>query len=408
VRGLSRLGFDSRNISPGAELNPPGRIYLDYHATTPVDPRVAAAVLHYLTKEFGNASSADHVFGDEAERAVTWARAEVARLVDVSPEEIIFTSGATESVNLGFQGFVSRFTRETRRTPRVVISAVEHRAVLETARALAKAGRITLIVLPVDREAQVDLDILRRVAKSGVDLVCIMSANNEVGTLYPVDDIGAIVGAAGASFLCDATQAIGKVPLSATRSQMTFVAFSAHKIYGPMGVGALVVRRGTKIDPLWFGGGHERAVRPGTINVPGVVAFGEACRLRCLEMSEDEPAIAALRDTLQRDLLDGIDGLVVSQHARRLAGNLHISIPDVPNGAIIARVRHKLAIATGAACTSGIESASHVLQAMGLSQQIQDGALRLGLGKFTTASEIREVADILETAATETRRTLRS
>jgi len=235
-----------------------------------------------------------------------------------------------------------------------------------------------------------------------------MAANNEVGTLYPVDTIGAIAAAVGASFLCDATQAVGKVLLSGTKSEMTFAAFSAHKIYGPMGVGALVVRRGSLIDPLWFGGGHERAIRPGTVNVPGVVAFGEACRLRRLEMKADETAIGVLRDSLQHDLLARIDGLVVNRHRERLAGNLHISIPGVPNGAIIARVRDKLAIATGAACTSGVEGPSHVLQAMGLSERIQDGALRLSLGKFTTADEISDASDILHAAVTETRQALRS
>lgn len=384
-------------------------IYLDYHATTPVDPRVAAVVLHHLTEVFGNASSADHVMGDEAENAVEEARSQVAGLMDVSPEEVIFTSGATESMNLALQGFAHRFYRQEGRAPKVAISAVEHRAAIETARALAKANRISLTLLPVDNEAQIDLDALRQAADDGVELVCIMAANNEVGTLYPLHDIGAITQSVGATFLCDAAQAAGKVELSATRLGINFVALSAHKIYGPKGIGALIVRRGSSIDPIMFGGGHERGIRPGTINVAGVAGLGEACRLRRMEMRTDETAIAQLRDRLEVDLLRRIDGVVVNgSRANRLAGNLHISVPDVPNGAIIARLRDKLAIATGAACTSGVDAPSHVLQAMGLPHPVQDGALRLGLGKFTTSAEIDAAADLLDDAVSNARKALRT
>lgn len=373
-------------------------IYLDYHATTPTDPRVAAVVLHHLTTAFGNASSADHAFGDEAEAAVEAARAEVAALVNAPPAAVVFTSGATESLNLALQGFTAALARAGHR-PRLAVSPVEHRAVLDTCAHLAREGRAELRWLRVDDRARLDLDHVEDVCRAGVDLVVAMAANNEVGTLYPVDAVGALAEAHGAAFLCDATQAAGKVPLLATRSGVTFLALSAHKFYGPKGAGALVVRRGAPLEAALRGGGHERGLRSGTLNVPGIAGLGEAARLRRAEMAADEPAIARRRDTMEATLLDAIPGLVVNgDRAARLAGNLHVSVPDVPNGAVVARLRERVALATGAACSSGVEAPSHVLRAMRLPQPIQDGALRLSLGKFTTDEDVSRAAAALAEA----------
>lgn len=383
------------------------RIYLDNHATTRVDPRVVEVMTPYFVESYGNPSSADHAFGDDAERAVAAATAQLSHLVRCEPDEVVFTSGATESVNLAFVGFTRSARRRLGRVPRVAISAVEHSAVSETARVLAKEGLIDLTVIPVDSCARLDLESLQRVASRGLDLVSVMAANNEVGTLYPLAAIGQIASESGAAFLCDATQAVGKISVDVARASITFLALSAHKFYGPKGVGALVVTRGAPFDSISHGGGHQFGRRPGTLNVPGIVGLGEACRLRDLEMGIDEPRIGSQRDVLQDRLLSELEEAVVNGAGEaRLAGNLHFSIPGVPNQAIVARVRDRLAIATGAACSSGIEAPSPVLRAMGLPESLQAGALRIGLGRFTTDSDIDEAADVLLHAVRSTRATL--
>lgn len=393
----------STDSAPAGRARP---IYLDYHATTPTDPRVAAVVLHHLTTAFGNASSADHAFGDEAEAAVEAARAEVAALVDVPPSWVVFTSGATESLNLAIQGFTAALARAGRR-PRLAVSPVEHRAVLDTCEHLARDGRVELRYLRVDECARLDLDHLGEVCRAGVDLVAVMAANNEVGTVYPVDAVGALAEAHGAAFLCDATQAAGKVPIAAARAGVTFLTLSAHKFYGPKGVGALIVRRGAPLEAAQRGGSQERGMRSGTLNVPGIAGLGEAARLRRLEMVADEAAVAGRRDTLEAALIDHIPGLIVNgDRAARLAGNLHVSVPGAPNGAVVARLRDRVALATGAACSSGVEAPSHVLRAMGLPEALQDGALRIGLGKFTTDAELAAAAPLIAGAVHGARITL--
>ncbi len=370
------------------------RVYLDYHATTPVDPRVVAVVVHYMSTGFGNASSADHCFGDEAEAAVATARTEVAELVDATPESVVFTSGATESINLAIQGFV-RATGKGRRT-RIVVSPVEHSAVLETCRAMARDGLAEVRELSVDIRGRLDLNAVEDECAAGADLICVMAANNEIGNIYPVEELGKLAQRHGVAFLCDATQACGKIPLSVRATGITFFALSGHKMYGPKGVGSLVVTSPRALHAISFGGEHERRLRPGTLNVPGIAGLGEACRLRRLEMRTDEAAVASRRDRLQELLVENIDGLVVNGDVEsRLAGNLHVSVPDVPNGAMVARVRDRLAIATGSACSSGIDSPSHVLRAMQLPTGVIDGALRIGLGKFTTDVEVDRAASIL-------------
>ena len=379
-------------------------IYLDYHATTPVDPRVAQKMLHYMTEEFGNASSTDHEYGDRAESAVKQAAKNVADLIGASPREIIWTSGATESINLAIQGCLSPSLQKPHR---IALLPLEHKAVLDTCRALEQRGWAELIYLRVDSKGKLDLDHLEQVCAEGVDLLCVMAANNEIGNIYPIQAIGQIAQRYNAQFLCDASQAVGKIPLQFESWGITYLAISAHKLYGPKGVGALVVRKGHHLEPLMFGGGHQKGMRSGTLNVPGIVGLGEACRLRSLEMEEDERAISLQRDKLQQLLLEKIPNLVVSgDEDHRLAGNLHISVPGIPNSAVIARIRHQLAISTGSACSSGVPSPSHVLQALRLPEDIVDGALRIGLGKFTTDEEISIAAEILDDAITQVQQAL--
>lgn len=369
-------------------------IYLDYHSTTPVDSRVVEKMVYYLTTAFGNASSVDHSYGDEAEAAVKKARRQVADLVGASPVEVIFTSGATESINIVLQGSVAKYSSINKMS--IAVSPIEHKAVLDTCEALVKKGIAEVILLLVDSQGRLDMAHLERVCAEGVSLLCVMAANNEIGNIYPIQTIGEIAQKYQVPFLCDASQAVGKFPLSFKESGITYLTLSGHKIYGPKGVGALITKKGDHLEPLIFGGGHQQGLRSGTLNVPGIVALGEACHLRHLEMETDEKSIALKRDKLQSLLRDKITDLVINGDVNsRLAGNLHISLPGIPNTAIIARVRHRLAISTGAACSSGTLAPSHVLVALNLPKAIIQSSLRIGLGKYTTDAEIEIAAHIL-------------
>jgi len=379
-------------------------IYLDYHSTTPVDRRVADRIYHYMTEEFGNASSVDHEYGDRAEEAVKQAAIQVAELVGSHKREIVWTSGATESINLAIQGSLSP---NPGKPHRIALLPLEHNAVLDTCHILETRGWAELAYLQVDCLGRLNLNHLEQVCAEGLSLVCVMAANNEIGNIYPIGAIAQIAQGYSIPFLCDASQAVGKIPIHFEEWGITYLAISAHKLYGPKGCGALVVRKGHHLEPMIFGGGHQKGMRSGTLNVPGIVGLGEACRLRQLEMKEDEKAIASKRDRLQNLLLEKIPGLVINgDTTSRLAGNLHISIPDIPNSAVIARVRSQLAISTGSACSSGVETPSHVLRALGLSDNMIEGALRIGLGKFTTDEEIDQAAEILATAVSQTRKAM--
>jgi cysteine desulfurase len=359
-----------------------------------------------MTTGFGNASSIDHEIGDRAEAAVKGAAKHVANLVGASPRDIIFTSGSTESINLAIQGTVKHLENAGIK-PRIAISSVEHKAVLDTCEALQKQGRIDLIAIGVDSQARIDLVELEQVCASGINLLCVMAANNEVGTIYPIEKIAHIAQRYEVPFLCDASQAVGKIPICFDDWGITLLSISAHKFYGPQGVGALVVRQGYLLEPLFYGGGHQKGLRSGTLNLPGIVGLGEACRLRSLEMATDEREIGEKRDHLQRLLIEKIPDLIVNgDQENRLTGNLHISIPGIPNSAVIARVRHQLAISTGSACSSGVEAPSHVLRAMQLSEPGIEGALRLGLGKFTTEPEVAQAAVLISEAVSEISRLL--
>lgn len=369
-------------------------IYLDYHATTPVDPRVASVVMQYMVTEFGNASSIDHIYGDRADHLVKQAAKQVADLVVALPREVIFTSGATESINLVLQGLPQK--SPSAHKLKIALLPIEHKAVLDTCDALTKKEIVEIIFLKVDRQGKLDLEHLKTTCHQGIDLICVMAANNEIGTIYPVPEIGVIAQKYNIPFLCDATQAVGKIPINFRDWGITYLALSGHKMYAPKGIGALILRKGYQLEPLIYGGGQQKGIRAGTLNVAGIAGLGEACRLRQLEMLEDEQVIAAKRDRLQSLLLESIPELAINgDRLNRLAGNLHIAIPNIPNKAIISRIRDQLAIATGSACSSGVESASHVLKAINLPQNLIEGALRISIGKFTTDAEIDRAAGIL-------------
>ncbi len=370
---------------PAAPSQP---IYLDYQATTPVDPRVAATVLHAMTDAFGNANSSEHVFGVQAEQMVSRARSEVARLVGAEDQDVRFTSGATESVRLAVEHLAANTSRTSLR---IVVSRVEHRAVLEAVDSRARRRRAQIRWAKVDHRGRLDISSLGEQLAEPTDLVCVMAANNEIGTLYPIREVARLAARANARLLVDATQVAGKEPIETREWGIDYLALSAHKLYGPKGCGALIV-------PREVSRGFETS---GTPNVPGIVGLGEACRLRRLEMQDDERRIARQRDRLQELLLGAIPGLVVNGDlAARLAGNLHVAIPDTPADAVLARICDRVAISTGAACSSGSERPSHVLEAIGLPPDLIEGALRIGLGKFTTDQEVETAAKLISAAAT--------
>jgi cysteine desulfurase len=368
-------------------------IYLDYHATTPVDPRVAAIVLRVMTSDFGNANSAEHVYGDVAAQLVDEARGHVAALTGTDPESVNFTSGSSESIRLAIEHEV---LVSSKLPLRVVTTAVEHRAVLDALAAHEARGEVVVRKVPVDHSGKLDLEVLEDACRHGSDLVCVMAANNEVGVIYPIERVGQIADRFGARSLVDATQAAGHIPIEADAWNITYLTLTAHKIYGPKGVGALIAPRG-------FGArsshGRVPGAGEGTPNVPGIAGLGEACRLRDLECAADEKQMACQRDRLEALLLAGIDGLVVNGDVgHRLSNNLHIAVPGVPNNAVIARLRWQVALSSGAACSSGTQAPSHVLRAMGLSDEIQGSALRISNGKFTTDDEIERAAGQITSA----------
>jgi len=370
-------------------------IYLDYHATTPVDRRVAEQVFSYMIDRFGNASSLEHDMGDRFKAAIDRAKGQIAQLIQCTPQEIFFTSGATESLNLAIQGTVLH--RESQgKTTHIAISSVEHKAVFDICHALQKQNRIALSYIPVDCQANLDLQVLESYCQKGLDLLCVMAANNEVGTIYPLETIGTIVQRYNVPFLCDASQAVGKIPLHFQDWHISLLTLSGHKLYAPQGIGALIKRSHSPLEPILRGGGQQQGLRPGTLNLPGIVGLGEACALRQAEMKTDEPRIAHQRDRLQSQLQRAIPTLVINgNQQQRLAGNLHLSIPGLPNSAVVARLRDRLALSTGSACASGTIAPSPVLRAMQLSDSVIEGAIRIGLGKFNTDQEIEQAATLL-------------
>ncbi len=377
------------------------RIYLDCHATTPVDPRVLEAMLPYFTEKFGNAASRSHSFGWEAEKAVERARKRVAELAGAEPREIVFTSGATESNNLAIKGIA-----EARRSGgnHIVTMATEHKSVLDSVKHLERLScRATL--LGPEPDGVLSLDRLRAAIEPGTILVSVTYANNETGTIQPVAEIGAICRERGVAFHCDAAQAFGKIPVNVVEDHIDLLSMSAHKIYGPKGVGALYVRKrggavalAAQID----GGGHEGGIRSGTLNVPGIAGFGEASAICADEMPAEGERLRALRDRLKRELEAACDGVHVNGAMdRRLPGNLNVSFEGIDGDALLTALP-EIALSAGAACDSGHDS-SYVLKALGVPDSLAQSAVRFGLGRFTTEEDIAYAAKRVTDAVRELR-----
>jgi cysteine desulfurase len=366
-------------------------IYLDHHATTPIDPAVLEAMMPYMTGQFGNAASTQHNYGKHAAAAVGKAREQVGRLVGAEPQAITFTSGATESINLALRGLM---THDQRRGDHIVTARTEHPAVLETCRDL-EANGCRLSVLDVDGSGHVDLEALRSVIADDTAVVSIMAANNEIGTIHDIAGIGAVCREASVFFHCDAAQALGRVPINVNEMHIDILSGSAHKLYGPKGAGMLYCRRRdprVRLTPLLTGGGHERGLRPGTINVPAVVGFGAACDIAGERMNDDCIRIAALRDSLQDLLLTALpDATVNGDQGNRLPGNLSLSVPGV-DGARLLRTLPDVALSTGSACSSAVAKPSHVLRAIGVDADLTMGSIRFGLGRGTTSDEVETAA----------------
>jgi cysteine desulfurase len=361
------------------------RIYLDYNATTPVDPAVLDAMLPYFAENFGNASSI-HSPGQRARGAVDGARASVAGLLGAKSSEIVFTSGGTESDNLALFGVVAA-SQDSRK--HIITTAIEHHAVLNAAQALEKLGA-EVTYIPIGREGIVDPDDIHRALKPETVLISVMHANNELGTIQPIEEIGRIATTADVLFHCDAVQAAGKLPLDVNRLGVDLLSISAHKIYGPKGVGALYVRSGTPLEPQFYGGHHERDRRPGTENVPGIVGLGKAAELARKNLQTDCARITTLRNRLEDALLAACgDARVNGNRAQRVSNTSNISFHAAGGEAlVIALDLQGIACSTGAACSSGAVGPSHVLLAIGLSPDEARSSLRLSLGRMTTAGEI--------------------
>jgi len=373
-------------------------IYLDYNATTPLDPRALAAMLPYLQGAFGNAASRNHRLGCEAAQAVEQARSQVASLIAADPREIVWTSGATESNNLAIKGLSACPAYAGKR--HLITALTEHHAVLDPCRALESQG-YEVTYLTVDSQGRIDLEALRGAIRDDTLLVSIMHANNETGVLHPLAEISALCGEAGVLLHTDAAQSLGKEPVDVDAMGVHLMSLSAHKIYGPKGVGALYVRRRdprVRLEPLIHGGGHEGGRRSGTLNVPGIVGFGAAAQLCGEQLPGEKTRIAALRDALQDRLQNVISSCVVNGGgAPRLAGTLNVSFPDVEADKLLAGLS-ELCASTASACTSAAVQPSHVLGAMGLDDGLIAGSMRLSAGRFTTPDEIQKAADMLITA----------
>lgn len=364
-------------------------IYLDGHATTPCDPAVVEAMRPYFTEAFGNAASRHHAFGWRARAAVDAARAEIAALIGAPHKDILFTSGATESNNLALKGVAERLGLLAERGRHIVSMGTEHRSVLDTCAALEARGfRVTR--LPAQPDGLLALDELRAAISSDTVVVSVMAANNEIGVVQPLAEIGAICRERGVLFHTDAAQAVGKIPTDVERMCIDLLSCTAHKIYGPKGVGALYVRRQARseLTPQMHGGGHERGLRSGTLNVPGIVGFGKACAISRSIMKEESERLCLLRDRLLAGLQSAIAGLQVNgSMEKRLPHNLHVSIPGIDGSALFLAL-DDIAVSPGAACTTASAEPSHVLAALNVNEDLGRASIRFGLTRFTTAEEI--------------------
>lgn len=381
-------------------------IYLDNHATTRVDPRVWEAMQPHFCDDYGNPASINHSFGWTARDAVERARDEVASLLGVESRALVWTSGATEANNLAIKGVL----RASDAGSHLIVNAAEHRAVLDPAARLRRAG-YDVTVLPVDPYGQVSPQDVAAAIRPHTVLVSLMAANNEVGTLNAVGEVGELCRQRGVLLHCDATQALGKVPFNLGTLPIDLASFSAHKLYGPKGVGALYVRRGSPrivIEPQLDGGGHERHLRSGTLPVPLIVGFGACCHLALRSMHDESQRIAELRNNLADELTRLVEGLEINGHpTQRLPGNLNVSIPDVDGDALMTAIT-KIAVSSGSACTSADPQPSHVLKAMGKSDALTRASLRFGIGRFNTHEEIALAVEHVSEVVAKLRRTSRN
>ena len=362
-------------------------IYLDNNATTPMDPRVLEAMTPFFLEHFGNAASRNHPFGWEAEEAVDYAREQVAKLIGADPKEIIFTSGATEGDNLGIKGVFEMYASKGNH---IITATTEHKAVLDTCKHIEKIGG-EVTYLQVKRDGLIDLKELEAAIKPTTILIAIMYANNEIGTVMPIKEISAIARKHGVLLFTDGTQAVGKMPVDVNKDGIDLMAFTAHKMYGPKGVGALYVRRKNprvKVTAQIDGGGHERGMRSGTLNVPGIVGFGKACELCMLDMEADTKRISILRDKLETELMKLEEAYINGSTEHRLPHVTNISFKHVEGEGLLMGFNKNIALSSGSACTSASLEPSYVLKALGLGDDLAHSSLRFGLGRFTTEEQI--------------------
>jgi len=367
-------------------------IYMDNHATTPMDPRVLEEMLPYFMEKFGNAASRNHSFGWTAEEGVETARERIAKLIGATTKEIIFTSGATESDNLAIKGMAEMYREKGNH---IITAVTEHKAVLDTCKRLEKYGyRVTY--LPVQKDGLIDLDDLKRSMDDKTILVTIMYANNEIGVLQPVTEIGKLCREHGVIFHTDATQAVGKVPVDVIKQNIDLASISAHKMYGPKGVGALYVRRKNprvQISAIIDGGGHERGMRSGTLNVPGIVGLGKACAIALEDLPHESARLAGLRDRLRDRITSRLDEVYLNgSMEHRLPGNLNISFAYVEGESLLMGI-NDIAVSSGSACTSATLEPSYVLKALGTGDDLAHSSIRFGIGRFNTEAEVDYVAD---------------
>ena len=372
-------------------------LYMDNHATTPVDPRVLDAMLPYFGDRFGNAASRNHKFGWDAEEAIDRARAQVAALINASPKEIIFTSGATESDNLALKGVAEMYSQKGNH---IITCVTEHKAILDSAKHLEKNG-IRITFLPVDNDGLIDLNELTETITDKTILISIMTVNNEVGVVQDIKEIGRIAREHGVLFHTDAVQAAGKIPFDVNEMNVDIASFSAHKMYGPKGVGAIYVRRRKPrvlLSPIMDGGGHERGMRSGTLNVPGIVAFGKAAEIAREELAEESERIFGLRERLRERLEANLDEVFINGDLeRRVPGNLNMSFAYVEGESLLMGIED-IAVSSGSACTSASLEPSYVLKALGVGEDLAHTSIRFGIGRFNTEEEVDYVADrVVET-----------
>ena len=372
-------------------------VYLDHNATTPCDPAVLEAMLPFFTKHFGNAASRSHSLGWEAEAAVDIAREQVAGLINAETKEIIFTSGATESCNLAIKGVFEMYASKGNH---IITALTEHNAVLDTCKHLEKKGA-EITYLPVDRFGMINLKDLESVIKPTTILICLMYANNETGTVHPIKEISRIARKNNVLFFTDATQAAGKIPVNIEEDGIDLLAMSAHKMYGPKGVGCLYVRRKdprVRLFPQIDGGGHERGLRSGTLNVPGIVGFGMASQIAKKVMKDEGQRLQILRDKLEASMLAIDETYLNSAKESRLPHTTNISFKSVESEGLFLAVNRQLAVSSGSACTSASMEPSHVLKAMGLDHDLAHSSIRFGLGRFTTEEEVNFAIGVIENA----------